>query len=88
MAIKNKELLSELGDYRVGHMPALQNFNLEQCAKSEIIFFQIFSNESFPNIYKIFLSREDSIDNLYDVNSKTGTPTPWKIYEEIIFFVK
>ena len=88
MVIKNKELLSELGDYRVGHMPALLNFNLESCAKSEIIFFQVFANESFPNVYKIFLSREDSIDNLSEVNSKTGTPTPWKIYDEIIFFIQ
>jgi hypothetical protein len=88
LVIKNKELLSELGDYRVGHMPALLNFNLESCAKSEIIFFQVFANESFPNVYKIFLSREDSIDNLSEVNSKTGTPTPWKIYDEIIFFIQ
>lgn len=69
-------------------MPALQNFNLESCAKSEIIFFQVFKNESFPDVYKIFLSREDSIDKLSEVNSKTGTPTPWKIYAEIIFFIQ
>lgn len=86
MVIRNKDLLAELGDYRVGHMPALQNFDFDSCAKSEIIFFQAFENESFPNIYKVFFSREDSVDKLSDVNSSTGTPTPWKIYQEIIFF--
>jgi len=86
LVVKNKELLTELGDFRIGHMPDLQNFDLEKCAKKEIIFLQAFGNESFPDIYKIFFSREDSIDKLTVVNSATGTPTPWKIHKEIIFF--
>lgn len=86
LVVKNKELLTELGDFRTGHMPDLQNFDLEKCAKKEIIFLQAFGNESFPDTYKIFFSREDSIDKLAVVNSATGTPTPWKIHKEIIFF--
>jgi hypothetical protein len=44
LVVKNKELLTELGDFRIGHMPDLQNFDLEKCAKkAELISFNAFS---------------------------------------------
>jgi hypothetical protein len=80
------ELLAELGDFRVGHYKGLENFDLNKCEKKEIVFLQIFENESFQNTFKILFSREDSAYQFTEINSKTGTPTPWTIYKEIIFF--
>jgi len=83
---KNEKLIAELGDFRVGHYAGLEDFDLDKCANKEIIFLQIFKNESFKNTYKILFSREDSAYKISEINSKTGTPTPWMIYKEIIFF--
>lgn len=76
----------ELGEFRTDHQDGLKNFDLKECSRSEVIFFQVFKNESFPKTYKILFSREDSGNALKEINSKTGTPTPWTSSHEIIFF--
>ena len=84
--LQNEKLIAELGDFRTGHYTGLENFDLNKCAKKEVIFLQIFENESFHNTFKIYFSREDSAYKISELNSKTGTPTPWILHKEIIFF--
>ena len=48
--------------------------------------FQIFKNKSFPELFKIYFSREDSRYQIDQLNKDTGTPTPWLPYFEVLFF--
>jgi hypothetical protein len=79
-------LAIELGDFRTSHQEGLNDFDFNQCSSSEVIFMQVFENESFPDTYKILFSREDAGGALKEINSRTGTPTPWTSCHEMVFF--
>jgi hypothetical protein len=81
----NSSLENELGSFRVEHLPDLEKFDLSSCSPNEAIFFQLFNNKSFPELFKIYFSREDSRYQIDQINKDTGTPTPWTSYFEVLF---
>ena len=64
----------------------LNNYDFSQGATEEIVFLEIYENQSVKNNLLMSLNKTSVVSEVIEMNQSTGMPTPWILREQLLWF--